>query len=160
MSIFGEIITSFTLSFFGLNQNFNKGKIVPKIEFVDLELGEVISNSLTNKTKEIHMMEKYVDCEFKSIIEYPDLELGFGPIVEIDRENIFIDMNAFEKSKIYDNYASFMESVSYLATPFKDRCPVFFKDLYPSWKTKALNNEFHVVLHIQTSSIGLKYVCS
>ena len=158
MSNVGEMFARFTLDFFGLNEKSKKRKIIPKAEFEDVELGNVV-----RKLEEMHMPENYIPeksiyCEFKSILQNPDLELGFGPIVEFDREDIFVDMNAFEKCKIYENYVSFMECISYLATPLKDRSPAIFKDIYPTWNTKSVKGGFHVVLHIQTSSMGLKYV--
>ncbi len=151
MSLFQNFITVITSGFFSSSEEALSKKITPKIELDDVELGNV-----SRKVIAIHNSEKYVDCEFKSIIQNPDLELGFGPIVEINCSGVTVDMNAFEKCKIYENYLSFMESISYLATPFKDRSSVFFKDLYPSWNSQLIKNDFHVVMHIESASIGLR----
>lgn len=151
MSLFHEFITAITSGFFDSNEESKNKKIVPKMELDELELGNA-----SRKVMEIHNSEKYIDCEFKSIIQNPDLELGFGPIVEMNCGEVIVDMNAFEKCKIYENYISFMESISYLATPFKDRSPVFFKDLYPSWNSYLIKNEFHVVMHIESASMGIR----
>lgn len=149
MSMFQDFIATIAS---GLFYTENKSKITPKMEFEDAELGNV-----SIPTIEIYKKEGYtMDCEFKSTIQNPDLELGFGPIVEISCNDIIVDMNAFEKCKIYENYTSFIDSIIYLATPFKDRSPVFFKDVYPSWNRQLVNNEFHVVMHIESQSMGLK----
>lgn len=150
MSLFEGIIT-IASQLFCSNEPHVIGKITPKMELEDLELGNV-----SKKMVDMHKTNIYVDCEFKSILQNPDLELGFGPIVEINCGDVIVDMNAFEKCKIYDNYASFMESISYLATPFKERSAVFFKDLHPSWNKKFVNDEFHIVMHIQSSSMGVR----
>ena len=151
MSLFRDFITIIASSFFTSSEETLSKKITPKMELDDVELGNV-----SRKVMAIHNSEKYIDCEFKSIIQNPDLELGFGPIVEINCGDVTVDMKAFEKCKIYENYMSFMESISYLATPFKDRTSVFFKDLYPSWKSQLIKNDFHVVMHIESASIGLR----
>lgn len=151
MSLFQEFITVIASGLFGLSEEPINKKIIPKMEFEDVELGNV-----TRKMKEINNSEKYVCCEFKSAIQNPDLELGFGPIVEINSGNVIVDMNAFEKCRIYENYVSFMESISYVASPFKDSESVCFKDVYPSWNRMLTNSEFHVILHIESQSIGVK----
>lgn len=120
--------------------------------FEDAELGNVRIPSI-----EIYKNESYtINCEFKSIIQNPDLELGFGPIVEISSYGIIVDMTAFEKCRVYENYKSFIDSIIYLATPFKDRSLVFFRDVYPSWNRLLVNNEYHVIMHIESESMGLK----
>jgi hypothetical protein len=54
---------------------------------------------------------------------YPDLELGFGPIVEAEYggADVIIDIQGFEKCNIIENYVSFMDAINYLSTPMKDR---------------------------------------
>ena len=130
----------------------NKTKITPKMELEDPELGNVNIQTIEIYKKEGYMM----DCEFKSVIQNPDLELGFGPIVEISSHDIIVDMKAFEKCKVYENYKSFIDSIVYLATPFKDKTHVFFKDVSPSWNKQLVNNEFHVVMHIESESMGIR----
>jgi hypothetical protein len=151
MSLFQDFIEVIASGLFGKSENPDI-KIIPKIESEDVELGHA-----SRKVIEMHKTEKYMDCEFKSIIQNPDLELGFGPIVEINCGDVIVDMNAFEKCNIYENYISFMESISYLATPLKERSYVFFRDMYPSWNKKLINNEFHIVMHIESESIGVRF---
>lgn len=109
MSLFQEFITAIASGFFGSIEEQKNKKISPNMDLEDVELGNV-----PRKIKEINNSEKYVECEFKSAIQNPDVELGFGPIVEINCECVIVDMNAFEKYMIYENYISFMESISYL----------------------------------------------
>lgn len=152
MSIFQEFISKISSGLFYSDDNENKMKITPKLEFEDAELGNV-----SIPTIEIYKKEGYtVDCEFKSIIQNPDLELGFGPIVEMTTHDIIVDMKAFEKCKVYENYKSFIDSIIYLATPFKDRTKVCFRDVYPSWNRQLANNDFHVVMHIESESMGVR----
>lgn len=48
---------------------------------------------------------------------YPDLELGFGPIVEetYDNKDIIIDIQGFTQHQFLDNFVSFIESINYLS---------------------------------------------
>lgn len=48
---------------------------------------------------------------------YPDLELGFGPIVEesYDNKDIIIDIQGFTQYQFLDNFVSFIESINYLS---------------------------------------------
>lgn len=152
MSVFNHFIAVISSGLFGSTEERQNIKITPKIETEDIELGNV-----SRRLIEIHQKENYAECEFKSIIQNPDLELGFGPIVEINCGNIIIDITAVLKNVGYiENYISFMESVSYLTNPFKDRSNIFFKDVYPSWNNKLIHSEFHVVMHIETESMGVR----
>lgn len=152
MSMFQDFIAKISSRLFYSHEEKNNTKIIPKMEFEDAELGNIITQTFETYNKEGCTL----DCEFKSIIQNPDLELGFGPIVEISCNDIIVDMKAFEKCKIYENYKSFIDSIIYLTTPFKDRSHVFFIDVYPLWNRQLINNDFHVVMHIESASMGVR----
>lgn len=151
MSLFKDFIAAITVGLFSFNENENITNVIPIMDLEDTELGKI-----TKKIMEAHEKENYVDCEFKSIIQNPDLELGFGPIVEINSDNdVTVDITAFEKNNVYESYISFMETISYLTSSYKNRNELF-KDLYPSWKKQLINSEYHIVMHIQSGSMGLR----
>jgi len=151
MSFFQEFITVIVSELFSSDEEPKNKKIYPKVDIDDVELGNI-----SRKVIEMHKKEHYAYCEFKNIIQNPDLELGFGPIVEFSRSDIIVDMNAFEKCGIYENYISFMESINYLVAPFKDREAISFKGLNKTWNTEFINNEFQAVMHIDTKSMGIR----
>ena len=151
MSLVQEFIAVISSNFFGSGEETKHKKIAPKMEIEDIELGNIDTRMI-----EIAKKENDVAGEFKSIIQNPDLELGFGPIIESNCGNIIIDMNGFEKSMIYENYISIIESASYLASHLKDTSDVFFKDINLSWNKKLVNSEFHVVMHIESKSMGIR----
>lgn len=146
MSFFQNFITVFVSELFGSDEEQKNNKISPKVEIDDVEFGNI-----SIKPIEMHKKEYYSYCEFKNIIQNPDLELGFGPIVEFSCSDIIVDMDAFEKRGIYENYMSFIDSINYLVAPFKDRETMGFKVL-----NQTRNNEFQAVMHIETKSMGVR----
>ena len=79
-------------------------KIAPSI---DIEMGE-------------HIKDDYKRLTNNNKLQNPDLELGFGPIVEIDEKDIIIDIRKYNYTMIED-YISFMDSINYLSIPSKYR---------------------------------------
>jgi hypothetical protein len=100
-----EIITVINSVLF--NSNKKKESISKISPSIDIEMGEHIKDDyklLTNNNK----------------LQNPDLELGFGPIVEIDEQDIIIDIRKYNYTMIED-YISFIDSIHYLSLPLKDR---------------------------------------
>jgi hypothetical protein len=81
---------------------FEQSQLVTPI--LDPELGNIVQCR--------HMTTKCI---------YPDLELGFGPIIEANCGDVIIDIKAFEQYRILENYVSFIEAINYLSIPIKDR---------------------------------------
>jgi len=50
---------------------------------------------------------------------FPDLELGFGPIIEASHRGsvVFIDVQGMSQCNIVENYVSFMDAINYLSSP-------------------------------------------
>lgn len=50
---------------------------------------------------------------------YPDLELGFGPIIDVSHRSseILIDIQGINQCNVIENYVSFMDSINYLLSP-------------------------------------------
>ena len=100
-----EIITVIHSVLFNSNKKKESiSKIVPSI---DIEMGE-------------HIKDDYKRLTNNNKLQNPDLELGFGPIVEIDEQDIIIDIRKYNYTMIED-YISFIDSIHYLSLPLKDR---------------------------------------
>jgi hypothetical protein len=100
--MFQEIITKFGVNLFSVDERPIMNKVIPKKDLEDVELGNV-------------------KCRYSpSHINYPDLELGFGPIIEVESGDLFVGANSFDcQNVIHKNYASFMDMMDYLFTPLK-----------------------------------------
>lgn len=67
--------------------------------------------------------DTYIKCKIvngKCI--YPDLELGFGPVVEVSHRGseILIDIQGISQCNVLENYDSFMDAINYLSSPNND----------------------------------------
>jgi hypothetical protein len=111
-------------------QKKNKNPVITPI--LDPELGNII-----------HCKQVSSECI------YPDLELGFGPVIEANCGDVIINIHAFEQCRIIENYVSFMEAITYLSMPIKDRIGMNMhlsfifeadEDVLPRYKN---NNESH-----------------
>jgi len=53
---------------------------------------------------------------------YPDLELGFGPIIDVSHRGseILIDVQEISRCNILENYVSFIDAINYLLSPKND----------------------------------------
>lgn len=118
-----KMFSYITTSFFGQK---TMPKITPKIDIEDVEFGNV--------SKKIFEPNKDIDSNsnFESRLEYPDLELGFGPIVEFDSDNMYVDIYMLQKHKVVDNYISFIETIRYIVSPYsyKDKVSGILRDLF------------------------------
>lgn len=103
-----KMFSHITSSFFGQKI---MPKITPKIDIEDAESGNISKmfedTELNDSTS-----------NFDSSLEYPDLELGFGPIVEFDSDNMYVDIYMLQKHKVVDNYISFIETIRYIVSPY------------------------------------------
>lgn len=54
--------------------------------------------------------KKYFEFEFTDVLQTPDLELGFGPIVETTVDYVFVHVSIFEQY----NVLQFIDSITYL----------------------------------------------
>ena len=95
-----------------------------------LFVSKISEKFFEQKKNKIPVVAPIVDPELGNIIYckkvssecvYPDLELGFGPVIEANCGDVIINIQAFEKCRILENYDSFMEAITYLSTPIKDR---------------------------------------
>jgi hypothetical protein len=125
---FQSFVSKISGKFFG--QKKNKNQCVSPI--MDPELGNIK-----------HCIQVSSECI------YPDLEMGFGPIIEANCGDVIINIQAFEQCRILENYVSFMEAINYLSTPIKDRVGMNMhlsfifeadEDVLPRYKN---NNESH-----------------
>lgn len=75
----------------------------------------------------------------------PDLELGFGPIVEetYDNENIIIDMQGFTQYQFLDNFISFIESINYLYASYRNKNSNEQNSLIALEEEETLNNNYY-----------------
>jgi len=97
---FQAFVSKISEKFF--EQKKSKNPVITPI--LDPELGNII-----------HCKQVSSECV------YPDLELGFGPIIEANCGDVIINIQAFEQCRILENYVSFMEAITYLSMPIKDR---------------------------------------
>jgi len=74
-------------------------KVYPKKSLSDIENGE--------ETKDECVSEK-LKCK------YPDLELGFGPTIEVDYKDDTIESHGFKNRKLLENYMSFIDQLKYI----------------------------------------------
>ena len=88
------------------------------------------------KKKQSQLVAPILDPELGNIIHcknvntkciYPDLELGFGPIIEANCGEVIIDIKAFEQCRILENYISFIEAINYLSITIKNRIGINMK---------------------------------
>ena len=82
-------------------------------------VSKIIGKFFKQKKNKIPVVTSILDLELDNI--YPDLELGFGPVIEENCGDVIINIHAFEKYRILENYVSFMEAITYLSMPIKDR---------------------------------------
>ena len=110
--LFQEIIKNIGSSFFIVEEPKKSQKIIPKVDLGDVELGIKKKHTFQNNA-----------FELREVLQNPDLELGFGPIVETSFGDIFVHVSVFEPNNIYEKYLPFIESINYLITSFKIREP-------------------------------------
>ena len=97
-SLFQEKITQFS-------------PVTPIPEMIDVELGNI--------NTELH---KY-NLEMKDDrLDNPDLELGFGPIVEMTNNHIIIRMQKTNTNNhVIDNYYSLFDSLNYISMSYQHK---------------------------------------
>lgn len=83
--------------------------IIPVKELLDVEMGDI--------NTELH---KY-NLEMKNeSLDNPDLELGFGPIVEMNNSHIIIRIQTTVSNKhVIENYYSLFDSLNYMNMNYK-----------------------------------------
>jgi hypothetical protein len=99
-------------------------KLFSKLLITFFKLNESESSNIPKKGLDSGELTKNPKLEMRSSQQpYPDLELGFGPNIEIDCNcgDVIINMDSYENCKIFENYVSFMETINYLSCPIKDR---------------------------------------
>lgn len=98
-----NVLTNFGRSFFQTNED----KITPiiPIQDMDVELGA-----------NLHLPENVCNnLEMKQgKLDNPDLELGFGPIVEMSNKHIIIRMQSINDNNVVDKYYSLFDSLNYI----------------------------------------------
>lgn len=112
MSI-SSLFTDIKTKVFGSNQPVILAKITPIIDTEytpDLEAGEGgFYKRIKERQMALELSSKPLNC---------DIEKGDNSIIYGEVE---ININGYEKSKIIENYVSFMDVVSYFATPIAER---------------------------------------
>lgn len=79
MSLFYDFISVIVSGLFNLSNETENKKIIPKME-MEMEMEDIELGNVRREIKEIYKTDNYLN----SMIQNPDLELGFGPIVEIN----------------------------------------------------------------------------
>ncbi len=102
-----DILTIIKDSLFQSRPRFSS--IIPIQEIVDIELGNI--NTELNKYN-LEMRNERLDN--------PDLELGFGPIVEMTTNHIIIQMQTINiNNHVIENYYSLFDSLNYISLSYK-----------------------------------------
>jgi hypothetical protein len=103
-----DILTQLTASLFQQNE-LRFTPIIPIQDFVDLEIGNINEE-----------LSKY-NLEIKTDrLDNPDLELGFGPIIETSNNHIIIRIQTTNSNNaIVDKYYSLFDSLTYISMSFK-----------------------------------------
>jgi len=101
--LFQHLVSTFNKTY---EKKSTLSKIVPKID----QKQETNTNIINRKT-------------INQKCTYPDLELGFGPIVEesYDNKDIIIDIQGFTQYQFLDNFVSFIESINYLSASSRNK---------------------------------------
>ena len=103
-----DILTIIKESLFQPSHRFSP--IIPIQEMVDIELGN-INTELKNYNLEMRHER----------LDNPDLELGFGPIVEMTNKHIIIRMQTIDiNNHIIENYYSLFDSLNYISLSLKN----------------------------------------
>lgn len=105
--LFQEIVKNIGSSLFTIEESKKPQKIVPRFELDEAELGNVI--------KKLHNYPNN-DFELREELQNPDLELGFGPVVETTFGDVLVHVSIFEQK-----YLPFIESIQYLIKSYKTR---------------------------------------
>ena len=133
--MFQEIMTSFGVNLFKMDERSMPNKVVPKRDLEDVELGNV-----TGRYSPSH-------------INYPDLELGFGPIIEVESGYLFMDATTFNcQNVIHKNYTSFMDMIDYLFSPLKTiekKFPVIMENDYSSYDEISCYDVLHMPINLK-----------
>ena len=96
---------------FSLKKETTVQQVYPKKSLSDIENGE--------ETKEDFNSEKQ-KCK------YPDLELGFGPTIEADNNDI-LELKGLKNHKLLENYMSFIDQIKclHLSVIFEEGLPMY-----------------------------------
>ena len=105
--LFQEIVKNIGSSFFTIDEPKKPQKIIPRVELEDAELGNVIKKIQSYQNNEF---------ELREVLQNPDLELGFGPVVETTFDDVLVHVSIFEQK-----YLPFIESINYLIKSCKTR---------------------------------------
>lgn len=105
-----NVLTNFGMKFFQ-NSEDKFSPITPIQDFIDIELGG-----------NIHLpTSTYSNLEMKQDkLDNPDLELGFGPIVEMTNNHIIIRMQTNNNNAIIENYYSLFDSINYINMSYRN----------------------------------------
>jgi hypothetical protein len=106
-----DILTNFKAALFESNE-VKFDPIIPIRDFMDVELGG----------DNVHLpMNVYDNLEIKNDkLDNPDLELGFGPIVELTNKHIIIRVQTLKNNHKIENYYSLFDSLNYINTNFNN----------------------------------------